>query len=178
MIKKLLIYNSGGGIGDSVQLLPLINTLKNELKETKFYYLSSHDNHFNSTLKDFNCSIENLNLEIKYFGFRWWHVFATKSKVKRNNIDFFDVIIDLQTKFRNSIILKSIPHKYFVSSSLNFLLSNPISKQSIFRYCLAADKIIKIKKSNVFPEVMLNNIIIDIRTCHIHEKRGLFILPM
>ena len=26
MVKKLLIYNSGGGIGDSIQLLPLINT--------------------------------------------------------------------------------------------------------------------------------------------------------
>ena len=55
MIKRLLIYNSGGGIGDSIQLLPLINTLKNELKNTNFYYLSAHENHFNSTIKDFNC---------------------------------------------------------------------------------------------------------------------------
>ena len=125
MIKRLLIYNSGGGIGDSIQLLSLINTLKNELKETKFYYLTSHENHFNSTLKDFNCEIENLDLKIKYFGFRWWHFFYAKSKVKNNNIDFFDIIIDLQTKFRNSMILKTIPHKYFISSSLNFLFSNP-----------------------------------------------------
>ena len=63
MIKKLLIYNSGGGIGDSIQLLSLINTLKSELKNTKFYYLSAHNNHFNSTLKDFNCQIQTLDLK-------------------------------------------------------------------------------------------------------------------
>ena len=50
MIKKLLIYNSGGGIGDSLQILPLLLTLKKELKNTNFYYISAHQNHFNSTL--------------------------------------------------------------------------------------------------------------------------------
>ena len=73
MIKRLLIYNSGGGIGDSIQLLPLINTLKNELKNTNFYYISAHQNHFNSTIKDFNCNLESLDSGVKYFGFRWWH---------------------------------------------------------------------------------------------------------
>jgi len=125
MIKKLLIYNSGGGIGDSIQLLPLINTLKSELKNTKFYYLSAHKNHFNSTLKDFNCKIDTLDLEIKYFGFRWWHIFFVKKKIRKNNIDFFDIIIDLQSKLRNTLILKMIPHKSFISSSFNFKLSEP-----------------------------------------------------
>ena len=35
MINNILLYNSGGGIGDSVQLLPFINTLKSELKNAK-----------------------------------------------------------------------------------------------------------------------------------------------
>ena len=68
MINRILIYNSGGGIGDSLQILPLLNTLKNEFKNTKIYYLSAHQNHFNSTLKDFKCQIETLNLKIEYFG--------------------------------------------------------------------------------------------------------------
>ena len=50
MINRVLFYNSGGGIGDAIQMLPLINTLMSELKNTKFYYLSAHENHFNSTL--------------------------------------------------------------------------------------------------------------------------------
>ena len=64
MINRVLFYNSGGGIGDAIQILPLINTLKNELGDAKFYYLSAHENHFNTTLKDFNCEIETLNLKI------------------------------------------------------------------------------------------------------------------
>ena len=102
MINRVLLYNSGGGIGDAIQILPLINTLKNELTNTKFYYLPAHENHFNSTLKDLNCRIETLNLEIKYFGFRWWHSLIIRERVKNLKIDSFDLILDLQSKIRNS----------------------------------------------------------------------------
>ena len=125
MDKSILIYNSGGGIGDAIQILPLINTLKNELIGTKFYYLSAHENHFNSTLKDLNCEIETLNLKIKYFGFRWWHALIVKKELKKQNIELFDLVIDLQSKIRNSLILKIIPHKKFISSCFNFKLSKP-----------------------------------------------------
>ena len=125
MLNRILIYNSGGGIGDAIQLINLINTLKSQFKNSKFYYLSAHENHFNSSLKDFNCHIDTLNLDIKYFGFRWWHLFVVKKKVKKYNINEFDLIIDLQSKIRNTLILKKIPHKYFISSCLNFKLSEP-----------------------------------------------------
>ena len=32
MINNILLYNSGGGIGDAIQILPLIDTLKRELR--------------------------------------------------------------------------------------------------------------------------------------------------
>ena len=128
MIKKVLIYNSGGGIGDSLQILPLIQTLKKELKSTNFYYLSSHDNHFNTTLKDFKCEIDTLDLKMKYFGFRWWHYFFVNNKINRSNIDYFDLIIDLQSKLRNTIILKKIPHKIFISTCFNFMFAKPSFK--------------------------------------------------
>ena len=125
MINRVLLYNSGGGIGDAIQILPLLSTLKNELKNTKFYYLSAHENHFNSTLKDLNCEIESLNLKIKYFGFRWWHALIVKKRFKMLNIESFDLILDLQSKIRNSLILRRIPHKKFISSTFNFKLSKP-----------------------------------------------------
>ena len=125
MINRLLIYNSGGGIGDSIQILPLIATLKSELNNTKLFYLPAHENHFNTVLKDFNCEIETLNLEIKYFGFRWWHSLIINKRVKNHKINSFDLILDLQSKFRNSFILKMIPHKSFISSCLNFKLCKP-----------------------------------------------------
>ena len=38
MLNKILIYNSGGGLGDSIQLFPLILSLKNHFKKSKIYY--------------------------------------------------------------------------------------------------------------------------------------------
>jgi len=125
MINRVLLYNSGGGLGDSMQILQLIETLKSELINTKFYYLPAHENHFNNSLKDFNCEIETLNLKIKYFGFRWWHALILNKKIKNHKINSFDLIIDLQSKIRNSLILKMIPHTYFISSCLSFKLSKP-----------------------------------------------------
>jgi len=125
MINRVLLYNSGGGVGDALQILPLINALKNEFKNANFSYLCAHENHFNSSLKDLNCRINTLNLDIKYFGFRWWHLLILRRRIKERNIEKFDLIIDLQSKIRNSLILKMIPHKYFISSCLNFKFSKP-----------------------------------------------------
>ena len=125
MLDRILLYNSGGGIGDAIQILPLINSIKNEFKGSKIYYLCAHQNHFNTTLKDLNSEIETFELNIKYFGFRWWHIFLVKNKTKKLNINKFDLIIDLQSKIRNTLILKIIPHKYFLSSCFNFKLSKP-----------------------------------------------------
>ena len=125
MINRVLFYNSGGGIGDALQTLPLINALRNEFKNANFFYLCAHENHFNLSLKDLNCHIDTLNLDIEYFGFRWWHLLIVKGRIKKHNIKKFDLIIDLQSKIRNSLILKMIPHKYFLSSCYNFKFSKP-----------------------------------------------------
>ena len=50
MLNKVLLYNSGGGIGDALQIIPIIDTLKFKFKNTEFHYLCSHQNHFNTTL--------------------------------------------------------------------------------------------------------------------------------
>ena len=70
-MKKILIYNSGGGLGDSLQLFPLIISLKAHFKKAKFYYLGAHENHFIGKLKDYNINLETFDLGFKYFGFRW-----------------------------------------------------------------------------------------------------------
>ena len=125
-MKKILIYNSGGGLGDSIQLISLILTLQNQFKKTDFYYLGAHTNHFQDKLKEFNIKIATLDCNLKYFGFRWWHLFFVKKNFKKKNLTKFDLIIDLQTKFRNSLILKRIPHIHFYSKTFNsiFLTKN------------------------------------------------------
>ena len=112
-MRKILLYNSGGGLGDSIQLIPLILSLKNHFRKSRIFYLGAHPNHFEGKLKEYNINIENFDLNLKYFGFRWWHLLFVKKNFKKKNVSKFDLIIDLQSKFRNSLILKKIPHNEF-----------------------------------------------------------------
>ncbi len=124
MNNKILIYNSGGGLGDSIQLIPIILSLKNTFKKSDFFYLSAHDNHFDNKLKDYNIKIKTLKINLKYFGFRWWHLISARKEFSKLNIEKFDLIIDLQSKLRNTLILRRIPSSNFYSSTFNFLFSS------------------------------------------------------
>ena len=124
MKKNILIYNSGGGLGDSIQLFPLILSLKNYFIKTKIYYLSAHSNHFNHSLKEYGIKIDTLDLNLEYFGFRWWHYFFVKKRFNKLKLEKFDLIIDLQSKIRNTLILKQLPSNEFYSSTYNFYFSS------------------------------------------------------
>ena len=118
---KILIYNSGGGLGDSIQLFDLISSLSEKYGQNNIFYLSAHKNHFNDALEDYNIKINNLRTEISYFGFRLWHLLSSKRKLlSKNSVEKFDLIIDLQSKLRNTLVLKQIPNIHFYSSTFNF----------------------------------------------------------
>ena len=114
-MKKILLYNSGGGLGDSIRLFPFLISLQSHFKKSELYYLGAHENHFNGKLKEYNIKLENLDLNLKYFGFRWWHYLSVKSQFLKKGLRKFDLIIDLQSKIRNTLILKRIPHEMFYS---------------------------------------------------------------
>ena len=115
-------------MGDSIQLFPLILSLQNQHKNADFYYLGAHSNHFIGKLKEFNIKLKTLDLKLKYFGFRWWHLLFVKKIFKAQK---FDLIIDLQTKFRKlfnieknstAIILLPTTFNSFFSSTREFHL--------------------------------------------------------
>ena len=131
-MKKILLYNSGGGLGDSIQLFSLLLSLRSHFKKAKFYYLSAHTNHFNEKLKEFKIHLETVDLGLKYFGFRWWHFFFANKRASSKGLGKYDLIIDLQTKFRNSLILSRIPHGLFYSRTFNgFFSSKKIKSNSL-----------------------------------------------
>ena len=146
MNKKILIYNSGGGLGDSIQLFSLILTLQNHFKDSKFYYLGAHENHFLGKLKEYNITIETLNLNLKYFGFRWWHIFCVRRNILKLGINRFDLVIDCQSKFRNTLILKKIPTDILYSKTLNY------------RFCTdteAKEALIKTENSDIINDLKI-----------------------
>ena len=113
-------------MGDSIQIMPLILSLQNHFKNSKFFYLGAHSNHFEGKLKDYNINISTFKIGLRYFGFRWWHLLNIKKKITH-----FDLIIDLQSKFRNSLILKRIPHSHFYSTTFkNFFSTKKIIYKS------------------------------------------------
>tara|TARA_B100000963_G_C22540328_1_gene631871 strand:+ start:92 stop:1045 length:954 start_codon:yes stop_codon:yes gene_type:complete len=160
-MKKILIYNSGGGLGDSIQIIPLILSLKNHYRRSNIFYLGAHDNHFEGKLKEYNINIQTLDLNLKYFGFRWWHYFFTKKNFTKKNEVKFDLIIDLQSKFRNSLILKRIPHYHFYSTTLgNFFSTKKVvykTKDHIENLSIFLDE--KIKTVNFNCNKLSRNLI-------------------
>ena len=129
-MKKILVYNSGGGLGDSIQIIPFLLSLKNHYRKSDIFYLGSHPNHFEGKLKEYNINVDNLDLNLKYFGFRWWHLLSVVKNFRKKNSFKFDLIIDLQSKFRNSLILKRIPHVNFYSKTFNSFFSSKKVKLS------------------------------------------------
>ena len=84
---KILIYNSGGGLGDSIQLFDLVTSLKINFKNASVFYLGAHDNHFQGSLKEYGIDIPTFEMNLKYFGFRWKHLFLARKSFKKNSID-------------------------------------------------------------------------------------------
>ena len=150
-MKKILIYNSGGGLGDSIQLFTLILSLQNHFKSSEFFYLGAHENHFKGKLKEFNINIKTLDLGLKYFGFRWWHLLVAKKRFVDQNLGTMDLIIDLQSKLRNTLILKRICGDDFYSSTYRFKFcskkSDYVSKENISD--MTIDNLEKFLKINI-----------------------------
>ena len=94
-MKNILIYNSGGGLGDSIQLFDLVTSLKNNFKDASLFYLGAHENHFQGSLKEYGIDVPTFEMNLKYFGFRWKHLFLAKKIFNQKLIDKFDLIIDL-----------------------------------------------------------------------------------
>ncbi len=126
MKKKILIYNAAGGLGDFIQLIKLFESINISYPDHNIYLLQAHQNNFlKTTLKDLNINyIYDSEINILYFGFRLKHFFEIKKLIKQNDL-FFDTIIDTQSKLRNTFILKNIPHKNFISLTLNGFFLKP-----------------------------------------------------
>ena len=133
-IKNILLYNSGGGVGDSLSIIPIIQWLKKECKLSKIYYIQNGiEKHFNNSLKDFdNGFVKTMDFLPESYAFaslkrikNYSHFLLSKKIIESIGINKFDLILDTQTRINNTLILKSIPHNYFVSPCAKFIFSNP-----------------------------------------------------
>ena len=125
-IKNILIINAGGGIGDALQFVKLFKIINKEFSNPNIFYYGNDLNYFwfENALKSLKPNnVTTIQHYPLYFGFRFVHFF--KKTVRQG--EYYDLIIDNQSKIRNSLIYKKIPHKYFLTFALKGFLSNPIS---------------------------------------------------
>ena len=136
-LKNILFINTGGGIGDTLSYLPTINYINEIFNPEKVYYYATLENFwFEDKLLEYKP--KNL-IELKsfpnHFGFAINHYFQSKNLIKNFSFDKFDLIIDNQTRFKNSLVYKRIPHRYFITPCLNYFMSKPFTfmkKRSAF----------------------------------------------
>ena len=160
-LNNILFINTGGGIGDALTSVPTLNYINDNLKPKNLYYFSTDLGNFwfDTKLQEYKpynlITVKNFP---EHFGFRDHHMKVSKDVIKNFEFDEFDLIIDNQTRFKNTLIYRKIPHKYYVSPCLNYLMSKPITfmrKREIF-----ANRIIdyfnKIKKLNIKPNYKIS----------------------
>jgi len=160
-LNNILFINTGGGIGDALTSVPTLNYINDNLKPKNLYYFSTDLGNFwfDTKLQEYKpynlITVKNFP---EHFGFRDYHIKVSKDVIKNFEFDEFDLIIDNQTRFKNTLIYRKIPHKYYVSPCLNYLMSKPITfmrKREIF-----ANRIIdyfnKIKKLNIKPNYKIS----------------------
>ena len=128
-LENILYIHTGGGIGDALTSLPILNHINENFSPKNIFYYSTDFEQFwyDQRLLEFKPSnlilIKNFP---QHFGFHKDHKFIAKNLINKFNFNFFDLIIDNQTRFKNTLIYKRIPHKYFISPCVNFLLSRPL----------------------------------------------------
>ena len=127
-INNILVINAGGGIGDAVQFLRIFDYLNKNLSLKKIYYYACDVDKFWFETKLKSLKPKNV-FTVKsfplHYGFRKKHIFFKPNLKKEFGIKIFDLIIDNQTKIRNTLIYKQIPHQYYISPTFNYFFSKP-----------------------------------------------------
>ena len=75
-----------------------------------------------------NCACVSKDYDDMYISgdFENNHLKISKKLIENFDFNYFDLIIDNQTRLKNTFIYRKIPHKYFISPSLNYLFSKPL----------------------------------------------------
>ena len=148
-LENILYINTGGGIGDALMCLPIFHYInENFSSKNIFYYSADLENFwFEEKLKEYKpinlITVKNFPSQ---FGFNKDHSKISKKLIENFDFNYFDLIVDNQTRLKNTFIYRKIPHKYFISPSLNFLFSRPLyftkkKKNLLIRLLFYLDKI-------------------------------------
>lgn len=125
-MKTMLIYTEGEMIGDGIILLPFLVALKKALPHLRLTWMCERKTVYTGVLSELAAPLidEFIELAPETLNFS-----AARSLRKRK----FDTIIDTQRRVKKTLVLKTIPHKKFISSSAKYLFSSKRPRQKYER---------------------------------------------
>ena len=119
---KILIFCDTPCLGYNIRLFDLITTLQLSLEHCELWYLGSNlSNPITGVLKDYNLKIHTLSISTKHLGSEWKHILKARSEVKNTQKKDFDLVIQLGSHFKTTMVIRQIPSRFFYASTWKFL---------------------------------------------------------
>lgn len=121
-IKSVLVYTGMELLGDGVMKIPFIRAIRQAFPDAQITWMTGHGKTvFNSSLAPLVKKDLAEIIEETFLGYHWQHFFRLPEPWAHRH---FDLILDTQSKKFRTLVLRQIPHQYFVSRSWKWLLSD------------------------------------------------------
>ena len=125
---KILIYSFNDKIGDGLQKITFLQTLKKIFPESQITYTTTNTTTLKNQLSPLINSYIDEFIEYNQINSSILNLF-NKNKIFKEL--YFDLIIDLQKVVIRTLKLKQIKHKFFFSAAANFLFSDYKNKNNL-----------------------------------------------
>ena len=125
---KILIYSFNDKIGDGLQKITFIQTLKKIFPQSQITYTTTNTTTLKNQLSPLINSYIDEFIEYNQINSSILNLF-NKNKIFKEL--YFDLIIDLQKVVIRTLKLKQIKHKFFFSAAANFLFSDYKNKNNL-----------------------------------------------
>ena len=125
---KILIYSFNDKIGDGLQKITFIQSLKKIYPKSQITYTTTNTTTLRNQLSPLVHGCIDKFIEYNHIDSSITNLFK-KNKIFSDM--YFDLIIDLQKVVIRTLKLKQIKHKFFFSAAANFLFSDYKNKQKL-----------------------------------------------
>lgn len=123
-IKTVLVYVGLDLVGDGLIKLPFVRALRNTYPDSEITWLAGKGaSTFSSTLAPLVTGLIDRVVDDTPIGSNWSELLKRPLRGCAIEGQQFDLVIDTQRRLLTTLILRKIPHRYFVSGAGGFALS-------------------------------------------------------
>ncbi len=122
--KSILVYVGADCIGDAIQKIPYINAIRRGFPDHKIVWFANMTSVFTGLLKDIGDALLDEVISETHFKAGLTDIFKNPFIGTPLEHREFDYIFDTQKRWKQTLILKKIKHKHFISGCADFFFSD------------------------------------------------------